>query len=173
MIKLRWEKEGSKLKADGLPNPHTLFRHCPIVLHCVAVWFEPKVAAMAGRSCYGSSSHCLRSVDCWVDGLVAAFPLANFVRDFEGMAEPLRPSGLAGIKHKNVNATRGEILNVSHCCLSLRASKSFLNSDEVVKMHDRNQVKYRRSGWCGNRTTANLVFSDAWNCLYEWHVFSE
>src|SRR6516165_52048 len=90
------------------------------------------------------------------------------------MPEPLRaarPSDLAGIKHKNVNATRGEILNVGHCCLSLRASKSFLNSSEVVKMHDRNQVIYRRSGWCGNGTTANLVFSDAWNCLYERYVF--
>jgi hypothetical protein len=61
------------LKVDGLPNPHTLFRHCPIVLHCVAVWFESRVAAMAGRFCHCSSSHCLRSVDCWVDGLVA-FP---------------------------------------------------------------------------------------------------
>src|SRR5262249_42246835 len=48
---------------------------------------------------------------------------------------------------------------------------SFLNSGEVVKMHDRNQVIYRRSGWCGNRTTVNLIFSDAWNCLYERYVF--
>src|SRR5215472_3994237 len=87
------------------------------------------------------------------------------------MPEPLGPSNLAGIEHKNVNATRGKILNVSHRCLSLRASKSFLNSGEVVKMHDRNQVIYRRSGWCGNRTTANLVFSDALNCFYERHVF--
>jgi hypothetical protein len=47
------------------------------------------------------------------------------------MAEPLRPSDLVGIKHKNINATRGEILNVSYRRLSLRASKSFLNSGEV------------------------------------------
>jgi hypothetical protein len=80
LIRLRWENEGSKLKVDGLPNPHTLFRHCPIVLHCVAVWFESRVAAMAGRFCHCSSSHCLRGVDCWVDGLVAAFTLANLQR---------------------------------------------------------------------------------------------
>ena len=84
---------------------------------------------------------------------------------------PYHPSDLAGIKHKNVNATRGKILNVSHCCLSLRAYKSFLNSSEVVKMHERNQVITRRSTWCSNGTTADLVFSDAWNCLYERYVF--
>jgi hypothetical protein len=32
------------------------------------------VGHRAGRFCHCRSSHCLRSVDCWVDGLVAAFP---------------------------------------------------------------------------------------------------
>jgi hypothetical protein len=45
-------------------------------LHCIAVWFEPTVT---DTYCYGNSSHYLCSVDCWVDGLVAAFTLANFM----------------------------------------------------------------------------------------------
>jgi len=58
------EKEGCKLKADDRPNPQTLLGVYPIVLHCVAVWFEPTVA---GTSCYLGSSRCFRSVDRWID----------------------------------------------------------------------------------------------------------
>ena len=58
------EKEGRKLKADDRPNPQTLLGVYPIVLHCVAVWFEPTVA---GTYCYLGSSRCFRSVDRWID----------------------------------------------------------------------------------------------------------
>jgi hypothetical protein len=61
-----------------------------IINQCPCATVKSHAVLIPNSSIPLNSSHCLRRVDRWVYGLAAAFPLANFVRNFEGVLYPLR-----------------------------------------------------------------------------------